>query len=143
MVGGGARLARARWPRPTPAEQTAWIAAFVEEDRARGFRFDEASLARFMLVRCGEARYEFIWTNHHLMLDGWSGSIVRQAAFDCYEALCRGEQPVLAPPRPFSDFVAWQHEQDMSGAEDYWRRRLSGMRGPTRLGVVVGTGMGY
>ncbi len=126
----------------SPREQQDWIAAYVERDTARGFRFDEPPLTRFLLLRCGETRYQLIWTIHHLLVDGWSGSIVRRAVFDCYAALVRGEQPVLSPPRPFSDFIAWLRRRDGSAAEAYWRRRLAGLRGPTRIAGRTGRDAG-
>ncbi len=114
-------------------EQEAWITTYMEEDRSRGFGLDEPSLTRFMLVRCGETRYQFIWTTHHIVLDGWSAPNVYHAALETYEALRRGELPNLVPPRPYSDFIAWLHEQDAGAAEAYWRDRLAGLSGPTRV----------
>lgn len=48
---------------------------------------------RLMLVRLGERRYELVWTLHHIVLDGWSGALVRRDLLRAYEALLQGEEP--------------------------------------------------
>ncbi|WP_446939136.1 condensation domain-containing protein, partial [Pseudomonas aeruginosa] len=34
----------------------------------------EAPLLRLVLVRTGERRHHLIYTNHHILMDGWSNS---------------------------------------------------------------------
>ena len=60
------------WRSLPPDEQATRLQTFLAEDRARGFDLTEAPLMRFTLIRMGESAYEFVWSHHHLLLDGWS-----------------------------------------------------------------------
>ena len=124
----------------TPEEQRSWIADFLRRDLAAGFSLDEPCLTRFTLIRTGDDRWEFVWTVHHIVLDGWSGFLVLHDAFRIYEALKRSEEPDLPPVRPFRDYVAWLQRQDLTRAEVYWREKLAGFSEPTVLGAQCGPG---
>jgi len=111
------------------AERSAWIDAFLTEDGARGFALDEPSLVRLDLIRTGAASHDFIWTLHHIALDGWSGSLVLRDLFLTYYALRRGETLTLPPVRPYREYIEWLHRQDLGRAENYWRGALAGVPG--------------
>ncbi len=118
----------------SPTEQRQWIAAYIEQDRVRGFRLDEPSLARLMLVRLAEQRYELIWSLHHIVLDGWSGALIQRDLFRTYDALCRGQEATLPPVPRFRNYIAWLRGQNMAAAEAYWHRTLQGFDAPTTIG---------
>ena len=48
-------------------------------------------------------------------------------------AIRRGEEVDLPVIRPFRDYIAWLHRQDVAAAEAFWRERLLGFAGPTPL----------
>jgi Condensation domain len=60
------------WRGLSLGEQQARLQAFLQADRARGFELDQAPLMRCALLRVGQAQYYFIWSHHHLLLNGWS-----------------------------------------------------------------------
>ena len=120
------------------AERQEWLERFLAEDGARGFALDEPSLVRLALIRTGEASHELVWTLHHIVLDGWSGALVLGDLLACYDALRRGQEPDLPPVRAFRDYILWLRQQDLGPAEDYWRRALAGLAGPTRLAADRG-----
>ena len=55
-------------------------------------------LLRWTLVRTGERAWRFLWSHHHLLLDGWSFAALIGDFAACYEALAAGREPV-APRR--------------------------------------------
>ncbi|HEY4425459.1 MAG TPA: amino acid adenylation domain-containing protein, partial [Pyrinomonadaceae bacterium] len=109
--------------------------AFLVHERQRGFDLSTPPLMRLALVRLADDSYGFVWTHHHLLVDGWSGALVLREVFDAYEALRRGEQLRAEPPRPFRDYIAWLDGQDSSKAELFWREKLKGFDAPTPLVV--------
>jgi amino acid adenylation domain-containing protein/non-ribosomal peptide synthase protein (TIGR01720 family) len=121
------------WRGSAPEEQESRLRQFLDRDRARDFDLARAPLMRLMLIRLGETAYEFIWTHHHLLLDGWSVGLVLKEVFSLYSARRSGAEPVPAQPRPFRDYVLWLRRQDAGRAERYWRARLSGLTRPTPL----------
>ena len=60
---------------------------YLQEDRARGFDLSLGPLMRFALFRAGKGRYHFVWSYHHLLMDGWSLAIVLDTVFARYRHL--------------------------------------------------------
>src|SRR4029078_524029 len=77
---------------------------------------------------------------HHLLLDGWSSSLVYKEAQCLYESYVRGEELQLPKCRPYGDYIAWLQKQDTDAAEAYWRSGLRGVTGPPPLGVGLPSG---
>jgi amino acid adenylation domain-containing protein len=119
---------------PLDAQQSR-LQGFLEADRGREFDLSIAPLFRVTLIRLRPGAWQLVVSFHHVLLDGWSVSIVFREAAVCYEAYCLGRQPALDPPRPFEDYIAWLQQQDFSKAEAYWRRVLEGYNGPAPISV--------
>jgi amino acid adenylation domain-containing protein len=114
-------------------EQERQLKSFLTSDREKGFSLTQAPLMRCALMQTGADAYEFVWSYHHILLDGWSIGLVLKEVFACYEAFRRNEDLYLPQPRPYQDYIAWLKQQDMSQAETFWRRRLQGFSAPTPL----------
>ncbi|HEX2188976.1 MAG TPA: condensation domain-containing protein, partial [Longimicrobiaceae bacterium] len=140
-----ARGARAPWDRRDwrglPAEEAAArLEAFLREDRERGFELGRAPLMRLALLRTADDAWEFVWSHHHLLLDGWSVGLVLAEVFADYEAIRSGGAARLPAPRPYREYVAWLQGRDPAAAEAFWREELRGFRAPTPLGIDRGPG---
>ncbi|HZI15395.1 MAG TPA: condensation domain-containing protein, partial [Myxococcus sp.] len=114
---------------PQPQQQRL-LEVELEADRARGFDFSRPPLMRLMLVRLGESSYRLVWSQHHLLLDGWSLGLLFQEFFAAYEALRSGRTPHLPQHPPLRDYIAWLRERTHSQAEAFWREALSGISSP-------------
>src|SRR6185437_5673997 len=90
---------------------------------------------RFALVRLADDLYEFIWSYHHLLLDGWSMPIILSYLFSCYEAERRGLTLRVEAVRSYQEYIRWFKQQSMAEAEAYWRAQLSGFQSATPLGI--------
>jgi amino acid adenylation domain-containing protein/thioester reductase-like protein len=122
--------------RDIPAgEQRQQLENLLLADRRRGFDLTQAPLLRLTLVQLGLENYQFVWSFHHLLLDGWSTSLALQEVFRHYEALHRGEQTFLKRSRPYRDYILWLQQHDVSKAETFWRQALKGFSQPTPLQV--------
>jgi hypothetical protein len=95
---------------------------------------------RLTLIQLAEDKYKFVWSKHHLILDGWSTAIVFKDVFDTYSALQQGQNLPLLPSRPYGNYIAWLRQQDLSQAEAFWRRTLKGFITPTPLKVDQNSG---
>jgi surfactin family lipopeptide synthetase C len=123
------------WQELSVLEQQAGLEEFLQADRQQGFDVSQAPLMRLTLIQVGKETYHFIWSSHHLILDGWSGAIVLQQVFQAYEALCKDQVVSLVRCRPYGDYIAWLQQQDLSKAEAFWRKVLQGFTAPTQLRV--------
>ncbi|MEH2230459.1 MAG: amino acid adenylation domain-containing protein [Nostoc sp.] len=114
-------------------EQEIRLNSFLDSDRKQGFELDKAPLMRFALIRVADETYEFVWSFHHLLVDGWSWPIIFKELFALYESIQNGQQLYLAPSRPFRDYINWLQQQDLAGAKAFWQQNLEGFTAPTPL----------
>jgi len=92
------------------------------------------------MIQLTNKSYHFVWTHHHLLIDGWCVPIIFKDVFAYYEAKCQSVKLQLPPPRPYQKYIAWLQEQDMAEAEQFWREQLKGVLAPTTLNLeTVGT----
>ena len=121
------------WRDVPAARREAQLTAHLDVDAARGSRLDEAPLSRVALMRLADDLWQFVWSFPHILLEGWSASIVVADVFAAYRALRGGAvMPTVSRPR-YRDYVAWQQKQDAGKAEAYWRHTLAGFSAPTPL----------
>ncbi|HEY4640151.1 MAG TPA: amino acid adenylation domain-containing protein [Thermoanaerobaculia bacterium] len=122
------------WRDVSEEEREAKVQDFLAADRRQGFDFKRAPLMRFAVIRLSEHESRFVWSSHHILFDGWSMILVFREVSALYEAIVRGENLVLPPARPYSDYITWLRRQDPSAAEPFWRQALGGFTTPTPIG---------
>ncbi|MCP4572602.1 MAG: non-ribosomal peptide synthetase, partial [bacterium] len=127
-------IERGSWRGLSPADERRRLSSFLGADRERGFELGEAPLMRLALFELGERDFQFIWSVHHIYLDGWSQALILGDMFRCYEALSQGRPISLVPPRPYRDYIAWLQRQDLEEAGKYWQEVLRDFTAPTLLG---------
>uniref|UniRef100_UPI001428A884 non-ribosomal peptide synthetase n=1 Tax=Streptomyces hygroscopicus TaxID=1912 RepID=UPI001428A884 len=112
-------------------ERAARLDALMDQDRLRRFDLERPPLLRFTLIRMGDGLARFLMTNHHLLLDGWSGPLVMRELFTLYAS--GGDESVLPGVTPYRDYLAWLGQQDERAAREAWRAVLSGVDGGTLI----------
>ncbi|WDF36152.1 amino acid adenylation domain-containing protein [Streptomyces sp. T12] len=115
-------------------------AHLLDEDLARGFDPATPPLLRCTLARTGERRYRLLITHHHILLDGWSVSVLLRELLALYEA--DGDPAALPPAPPYRTFLDWLGRRDRTAAEAAWRQALAGVTQPTRLAPHAPDGRG-
>ena len=120
-------------------------AAYEEESQRllrRPFELDCGPLFRAGLWTIGEDEHRLIFVMHHIIFDGWSGSVFFRELLTTYNTLVAGGEPDLPPPGPqYVDFAVWEQTHfDEAAATldhqlDYWRKQLAGAPAPPRLPV--------
>jgi amino acid adenylation domain-containing protein len=107
--------------------------SYLQTDRRRGFDLREVPLMRLALFHFGGDRYRLVWSFHHILVDGRSFVIILREVFQIYNALYRGEVLALPDPQPFRDYIKWIKNRDLSGAAEFWKKKLKGFAAPTPL----------
>lgn len=115
------------------AEQETRLREYMEAERMRGFELTRAPLMRLAVITLDEGATHFVWSYHHLVVDGWSVALLLGELAACFQALAggAGAPPALPPARPFRDYIVWLQRQDAAEAERFWRRELEGASVPT------------
>ncbi|MFD2837138.1 condensation domain-containing protein [Azotobacter vinelandii] len=79
---------------------------WAQADRQRGFDLEREPLLRLAVIRTGENRHHLIYTNHHILLDGWSGSQLQGEVLQAYTG-----KPIGHPGLRYRDYIAWLGRQ--------------------------------
>lgn len=125
------------WSLYSPGEQQKRLAAFLEEDRHRGFDLSKAPLMRLALLRVSDATYQFVWTIHHILIDGWCRPVIFKELTSFYQKYCQGDTVSVERSRPYGDYISWLQRQDFSQAEAFWRKYLENFNRTTPLGKDI------
>lgn len=115
---------------PEP-ERLSEFKKFLEKDRTNIFSMENAPLMRCTLIKLTDNEYKFVWTFHHIIMDGWSYPIIQKEVFDIYEILLKSEEIKLPKPIPYKQFIVWLSRQDKKSAENFWKKELKGLDSPT------------
>ncbi|MBV2154733.1 amino acid adenylation domain-containing protein [Kitasatospora sp. SUK 42] len=112
------------------AEREAEARRLTREDRLRRFDLARPPLMRFTLIRLGEGRHRFLWSVHHIVMDGWSFPMaVRELGL-----LGDAERAAALPaPAPYRSFLTWLNGRDRAAARAAWAELLDGLDGPLRV----------
>ncbi|MEH2279393.1 MAG: amino acid adenylation domain-containing protein [Nostoc sp.] len=122
------------WRHLTLDEQQNHLEEFLSSDRQKGFDVTQAPLMRFTIIQLTEQEYQFIWSHHHILFDGWSMQIVLKEVLAFYEANQRGEYLRLQGVRPYREYIEWLQQQDIDKAKNFWQKTLQGFETPTLIG---------
>ncbi len=123
------------WRMIPTEEQMGMLSSYLEEDRKRGFDMSRPCLMRCHLICLGEESYEFIWTHHHILLDGWSVPLVLEELNQRYLSIKGGKQPSLRVSPSYENYISWIQQQDKEEAKSFWQDQLQGIEEPTPLRI--------
>jgi amino acid adenylation domain-containing protein len=121
-------------------EQQRRSTEYLARDRERGGDLLRPPLMRFAVMQQTDTSHRVVWSHHHLVIDGWSSSLVLKEASAYYAAFSRNEALELPAAPPYEDYIRWLQQRERGGAEAYWRRALAGFEGlPPLIAGARGT----
>ncbi|MEM1366477.1 MAG: amino acid adenylation domain-containing protein, partial [Cyanobacteria bacterium P01_H01_bin.15] len=126
----------ADWRNLDKAEQDAKLNDFLIQDRTQGFALDQAPLMRCALFRLDAKSYRFVWSYHHLLMDGWCNGILLKEMLTIYQSLRQGSRLTLPPAPLYRDYILWLQNQESFSSETFWRKALAGLSSPTLLPII-------
>lgn len=112
-----------------PAAQRAALGDALTADRSGGFDLACPPLMRLTLARLADERHRLVWTHHHIVVDGWSMTLVLQDVLTAYAALRRGHRPLLAAAPQAAPWTDWLLSHDIAPGIAFWRRLLQDFAG--------------
>ena len=101
------------------------VAQLCARERAAVGDLAEQPAFRVVLIRTAPDRHRLVLTNHHIVMDGWSKSILLQEIFACYH----GHR--LPAAVSYRRFVSWLAHRDGDAAQAVWGEVLAGFDTPT------------
>jgi NRPS condensation-like uncharacterized protein len=86
------------WSSLSPERQKDEFMKFIKEDRKKAFSMEQSPLMRCTLIKTSDSSYEFVWSFHHILMDGWSYPVLQKEVFEIYKALKENRQIELPTP---------------------------------------------
>ncbi len=121
------------WSAVPEAEQEPKLQALHKQEREAGFDLLNQAPFHLRLIRVGAARYWFMMSNHHILIDAWCRSLLMNDFFEIYTALGEGREAQLAVPPRYRDYIGWLQHQSLSEARQWWRQNLEGFERTTPI----------
>jgi len=121
------------WSADPESEQEPRLQALLKQEREAGFDLLNQAPFHLRLIRVGEARYWFMMSNHHILIDAWCRSLLMNDFFELYTALGEGREAQLATPPRYRDYIAWLQRQNLNAARQWWQQNLQGFERTTPI----------
>ncbi|WP_442941022.1 amino acid adenylation domain-containing protein [Nostoc sp.] len=121
------------WQQLSTQKQQQQLELFLQSQREEGFQLNQAPLMSLSMIQLSADSYQFVWSSHHLLLDGWSTPLIFKDLLYFYQAISQGETVVVQPAQSYRNYIAWLQKQDLTQAEQFWREKLQGFTSPTSL----------
>src|SRR5262249_26363342 len=78
-------------------------------------------LLRITLFQLSDRTWWFLYSHHHLLVDGWSDFLLLKEVFAFYRAFSAGQDLSLPLPTPYREYIAWLQKKELAGAEIFWK----------------------
>jgi len=105
----------------------------LNSEKREGFDFTKAPLIRITLVKRSNKDWLYIFSHHHLLLDGWSKNQINSELRAFYDSAKKGSSIDLPEPVQFREYVKYLQGRDVEEDRTFWREYLSGVVPLTRL----------
>ncbi|HEY0601737.1 MAG TPA: aminotransferase class III-fold pyridoxal phosphate-dependent enzyme [Herpetosiphonaceae bacterium] len=106
------------------ADRETAITAWFEAESRKPFDFAVGPLFRTTLIRLEPRLHILVWATHHIVVDGWSITVILRELGRLYTDACGGSAAQLTPPFQFREYIAWQEQRmqsaEMAAAETFW-----------------------
>lgn len=96
------------------------IQEYLRKDRQRGFHLSSDPLIRFALLEQEDSQFYLVISFHHLILDGWSLSLLFRSYLANLLQLPQAEAPSI------QSYIHWYQNQNADEARAYWEELLLG-----------------
>lgn len=123
------------WRGVSEVQQDARLEHLLEAERKQGFNLTKAPMMAVRLIRLEDARYCFVRSYHHILVDAWCMSLILVELKENYEDLVTGRRRQRPPAPPFSRYIAWLQERGDESSERFWRDYLKGFSAATPIPV--------
>ncbi|WP_276324146.1 non-ribosomal peptide synthetase [Paraburkholderia flava] len=119
------------WAASTQTEYDARIAGWLRDDLARGFDPADAPLLRINLFVRPDGEHDLVWTDHHVLMDGWSAAQLFGEMLHLYRTRIAGDASRLPAAGSYRDYVAWLAQQ--GDPQPWWDAQRTRLDDPATL----------
>ncbi|MBC9912778.1 non-ribosomal peptide synthetase, partial [Chitinophaga varians] len=102
------------------------VDALKQRDRLQGFDLNNGSQMRLTIFELGNSQYEFIWTHHHILMDGWSSSLLIREFYGIYREIINNREPEPVNVNSYVNYIKWLSSLNTAESHAYWNAYLDG-----------------
>ncbi|MBF4485710.1 non-ribosomal peptide synthetase, partial [Flavobacterium sp. CSZ] len=110
-----------------------YIEKVKEEDKTKGFNLEKPSQMRLTVLGITAEKFVFIWSHHHILMDGWCMSILVNDFYSILTSINTGQANNLSKPAKYSEYINWLSDVDKNVSLNYWKNYLSGVESATNI----------
>ncbi|PWJ99663.1 non-ribosomal peptide synthase protein (TIGR01720 family)/amino acid adenylation domain-containing protein, partial [Flavobacterium araucananum] len=114
-------------------DQDAYLHQVNVNDKLKGFDFETPALMRLKVLELAAGQYEFLWSYHHILMDGWCISIVINDFYSILSAIKNNQELSLPEPIKYSNYINWLSKIDKKSALGYWKNYLKDVASITQI----------
>lgn len=101
------------------------VTSYMDADRKQPFNLQSGSQVRLTVLKTAPDQFIFIWSHHHILMDGWCMRILIKEFFQIYFGLVDGKPAQLKRVLPYSNYIKWLNKADKSASLAYWEQYLA------------------
>ena len=102
------------------------LKTYLENDKSYKFDLTSDVLMRVTILHTGQNEYEFIWSYHHVIMDGWCMSILIEEFNKFYLGHINNRSVHLGEAQPYSAYIQWLQDRSNDLSSTYWEYYLQG-----------------
>ncbi|HLP47317.1 MAG TPA: amino acid adenylation domain-containing protein, partial [Candidatus Kapabacteria bacterium] len=114
-------------------EKENFIETFKKRDKDRSFDLNKEPLMRVAIFRIAESEFEFTWSYHHILMDGWCLGIINTEFFKIYTSYLANKPYRLPEVRPYRTYIQWLERLDSEKSARYWENYLDSFEEQTGI----------
>ncbi|MCP5048322.1 MAG: AMP-binding protein, partial [bacterium] len=122
--------------RQSPEERETFVREYKKKDIRHRFHLVKDSLMRVAVIQLDESQYEFTWTHHHILIDGWCLGILIADFFEIYNGYLEKREPRLLPVTPYKRYIRWIEDLDTEENKNYWKKYLEDYDEASHIGTM-------
>uniref|UniRef100_UPI00123DC5ED non-ribosomal peptide synthetase n=1 Tax=Francisella sp. SYW-9 TaxID=2610888 RepID=UPI00123DC5ED len=105
------------------ADKDTQIKIIQEQDRAQEFDLSKPTQLRLHIIKQSQEHYTIVYLLHHIINDGWGGSILLNQVHEYYKELSNSKDIIVVEDDSYlraQDYI----QSNMARVRDYWQEQL-------------------
>lgn len=90
-----------------------------------GAQLESGALLKIDIVKFSDSKHKLLWPMHHILLDGWSGSLLIKELTKTYTYLYNGKTPILEMLPNYKAYLNYTKKLPEDNAKLFWGSYLS------------------
>ena len=109
------------------------VDSYQIQERSKNFDLSKDVLIRLKVLQTGSKEFVFIWSNHHIVMDGWCMGIIVKEFRELYLKVSRAEEIKFSKVTPYSNYINWIYNIQGAESKNYWKEYLKSFETVTTL----------